>query len=168
MGIPGFLWLTAKRCVTFGLISVTFSDLIASVAAVRGASMYPTFNSKTGSFLDSLSDDYVLVEKLCLRKYKFSHGDVVVFSNPSDHKEKQVKRIIGLPGDWVGTHNDVVRVRQGHCWVEGDNSASSVDSRSFGPVPLGLVSGRVTHIIWPPHRIGSIETKVPQHRVPPS
>ncbi|OMO97569.1 Peptidase S26A, signal peptidase I [Corchorus olitorius] len=154
MGIPGFLWITAKRCVTVGLISVTFADLIASVTPVRGASMYPTFNSKSDSLLDSLSDDYVLVEKLCLRKYKFSHGDVVVFSNPSDHKEKQVKRIIGLPGDWVGTHNDVVRVPEGHCWVEGDNSASSMDSRSSGPVPLGLVTGRATHILWPPHRIG--------------
>ena len=25
------------------------------------------------------ADDYVLVEKFCLEKYKFSHGDVVVF-----------------------------------------------------------------------------------------
>lgn len=25
------------------------------------------------------ADDYVLLEKFCLEKYKFSHGDVVVF-----------------------------------------------------------------------------------------
>lgn len=26
-----------------------------------------------------VADDYVLVEKFCLEKYQFSHGDVVVF-----------------------------------------------------------------------------------------
>jgi len=35
----------------------------------------------------------------------------------------------------MGTpQNDVVKIPEGHCWVEGDNPASSMDSRSFGPV----------------------------------
>lgn len=33
--------------------------------------------SDHGFFL--AADDYVLLEKFCLEKYKFSHGDVVVF-----------------------------------------------------------------------------------------
>lgn len=58
------------------------------------------------------------------------------FSSPSNHKEKHIKRIIGLPGDWIGIHrsSDVVRIPEGHCWVEGDNPSSSMDSNSFGPV----------------------------------
>ncbi|XWS67224.1 hypothetical protein CRYUN_Cryun05aG0269500 [Craigia yunnanensis] len=168
MGTPSVLWSIANKCFTVGLITVTVSDRFASLVSVRGASMSPTFNPKTNTLLGSLSDDYVLVEKFCLKKYKFSHGDVIVFCSPYDHKEKHVKRIVGLPGEWVRTHYDVVKVPEGHCWVEGDNSASSMDSRSFGPVPLGLVNGRVTHILWPPHRVGSIDRKIIQHRVSPS
>lgn len=51
-----------------------------------------------------------------------------------------MKRIIALPGDWVGTRQtyDVVKVPEGHCWVEGDNAECSMDSRSFGPVRYRL------------------------------
>lgn len=73
------------------------------------------------------------------------HYDIIVVailcSSPSNHKEKHIKRIIALPGDWIGTtHNsyDVVKIPEGHCWVEGDNSAFSMDSRSFGPVSCSL------------------------------
>lgn len=116
--------------------------------------MSPTFNPLTSTSRVSI-DDYVLVEKFCLQKYQFSHGDVVVFCSPTDHKEKHVKRITALPGDWISSpySYDAVRVPEGHCWVEGDNFASSLDSRSFGPIPLGLVQGRVTHIVWPPREL---------------
>ncbi|KAH9675443.1 mitochondrial inner membrane protease subunit 2 [Citrus sinensis] len=141
MAAQNFLWSFTKNCFTFGLIGLTISDRYASIVPVQGSSMSPTFNLTTDSFMGSLSDDYVLVEKFCLQKYKFSHGDVIVFCSPSNHKEKHVKRIIGLPGDWIGTPmtNDVMKVPNGHCWVEGDNPSSSLDSRSFGPsaaIPL--------------------------------
>ncbi|XWS59950.1 hypothetical protein CRYUN_Cryun08bG0166200 [Craigia yunnanensis] len=134
MGTPSVLWNIAKKCFTVGLITLTVSDRFASIVSIRGASMSPTFNPKTNTLLGSLSDDHVLLEKFCLVKYKFSRGDVIVFCSPYDHKEKHVKRIVGLPGGRVGTHYDVVKIPEGHCWVEWDNSASSMDSRSFGPV----------------------------------
>ncbi|KAG8649433.1 mitochondrial inner membrane protease subunit 2 isoform X2 [Manihot esculenta] len=134
MGSRSFLWSLAKNYFTVGLIGLTISDRYASIVPVRGNSMSPTFNPQTSTFLGSSDDDYVLLEKFCLQKYKFSHGDVVVFSSPSNHKEKLIKRIIGLPGDWIGTHShDVIKVPEGHCWVEGDNLLSSMDSKSFGP-----------------------------------
>lgn len=67
-------------------------------------------------------------------------------SSPTNHREKHVKRITGLPGDWISApHNyDVIVVPEGHCWVEGDNSALSFDSRSIGPVYNSLL----TFIHW--------------------
>ncbi|KAG4936857.1 hypothetical protein JHK84_050965 [Glycine max] len=147
-----------------GIVTVTVTDHFVTVIPVRGGSMSPTFNPKAGSHMGDVFDDYVLVEKFCLRNYKFSHGDVVVFRSPLNHKETHVKRIAALPGEWFGTHhnNDVIQIPLGHCWVEGDNTASSLDSNSFGPIPLALIRGRVTHVVWPPQRIGAVKSTPPQ------
>ena len=42
-----------------------------------------------------------------------------------------------------------VTVAHGHCFLLGDNRPESRDSRSFGPVPLADVKGRVDYIYWP-------------------
>ncbi|TKY65851.1 Mitochondrial inner membrane protease subunit 2 [Spatholobus suberectus] len=159
-----FLWNCTKKFITAAVITVTVSDRYVTVIPVRGGSMSPTFNPKTGSLMEDVFDDYVLVEKFCLGNYKFSHGDVVVFRSPLNHKETHIKRIAALPGEWFGTyHNhDVIQIPLGHCWVEGDNTASSMDSKSFGPIPLGLIRGRVTHVVWPPQRIGAVKSTPPQ------
>ncbi|KAK4432289.1 Mitochondrial inner membrane protease subunit [Sesamum alatum] len=157
MAARGFLWSSAKKCFTAGLIGLTVSDRYASFMAVRGSSMSPTLNPNNKNSSGFVFDDYVLVEKFCLAKYKFSRGDVVVFRSPSNYKEKNVKRIAALPGDWVHLPSlDTVRIPEGHCWVVGDNAACSMDSRSLGPIPLGLICGRITHVVWPPQRIGRV------------
>ncbi|KAK7373936.1 hypothetical protein VNO80_07358 [Phaseolus coccineus] len=164
MGSSSFLWNCTKKFVTAAVITVTVSDRYVTVVPVRGGSMSPTLNPKTGSLMGDVFDDYVLVEKFCLWKYKFSNGDVVVFRSPTNHKETHIKRIAALPGEWYHTHDksDVIPIQSGHCWVEGDNSASSIDSKSFGPIPLGLIRGRATHVVWPPQRIGAVKSTPPQ------
>ncbi|XP_057722814.1 uncharacterized protein LOC130936698 isoform X2 [Arachis stenosperma] len=136
MGSSSFLWNFTKKFVTFGIITVTVSDRYVTVVPVRGGSMSPTLNPKTSSFAGNFSDDYVLVEKFCIDKYKFSHGDVVVFSSPLNHKERHIKRIVALSGEWFSSRQnyDVLKVPEGHCWVEGDNAAFSMDSKQFGSV----------------------------------
>ncbi|RAL39842.1 hypothetical protein DM860_013043 [Cuscuta australis] len=166
MGRLKFLWDTTKYIFTGGLFGITVSDRYASLISIKGISMYPTFNPHGDG---PLTRDRVLLEKLCLEKYKFSKGDVVVFRSPSDHHKRNIKRIIGLPGDLISTQEDsydAVIVPEGHCWVEGDNAPHSLDSRSHGPVPLGLICGRVTHIVWPPQRFGSVERRLPRG-IPP-
>ncbi|XP_078167626.1 peptidase S24/S26A/S26B/S26C family protein [Carex rostrata] len=156
-----------KNTVVGGTIGLAISDRYASVVPVHGNSMHPTFKECPTTFSGLLSGDLALSEKACLGRYEFSHGDVVVFRSLHDHRRNVVKRIIGLPGDWIRVPDkaEILKVPVGHCWVEGDNLDVSLDSRSYGPIPLGLIRGRVTHVIWPPHRIRQVERKVPEGRV---
>ncbi len=45
-------------------------------------------------------------------------------------------------------------------FVLGDNRDRSSDSRSWGPVPLSNVIGKVWFIYWPPSKLPFIETRV--------
>lgn len=95
------------------------------------------------------------------RLYKYNRGDVVMLRSPTDPHRLLVKRLIATEGDWLSVPSNagskIVKIPQGRCWIEGDNSDHSEDSRSaFGPVPLGLIEGRVMAILWPPTRLGSL------------
>ncbi|KAG0456216.1 hypothetical protein HPP92_024004 [Vanilla planifolia] len=160
MGTLGSLWLLARKSAIGALFGITISDRYLTISPVRGNSMHPTFAASSTTFPGYLRGDLVLIERFCLHDFKFCNGDVVIFLSPSDHKQIFVKRLIALPGEWVQVSSDAFKVPEGHCWVEGDNSALSWDSRSFGPIPMGLIRGRVTHVIWPPHRIGKVERKM--------
>ena len=95
-------------------------------------------------------------------------GDVIVAMHPQ--KEGTIcKRIIGLPGDeiilkqsqytmshFVGKsrratarqRRSLVKVPDGHVWLEGDNSRNSRDSREYGPIPAAMIVGRVPFRVW--------------------
>ena len=52
--------------------------------------------------------------------------------------------------------------------MEGDNrgKGESRDSASgYGPVHLALIQGRAVAIVWPPRRMGLIESRLPQGKV---
>ena len=80
------------------------------------------------------------------------------FLDPANHV---IKRVIGLEDDIV--YNEKyekskvpVKIPSGHLWVEGDNFNVSRDSIKYGPINIGLVFGKATHILWPYSRWGSI------------
>ncbi|XP_026991931.1 mitochondrial inner membrane protease subunit 2 isoform X3 [Tachysurus fulvidraco] len=123
-------------------VTVTVLDRLAYVARVEGASMQPSLNPQ-----GSLSSDVVLLNRWSVRNYEVQRGDIV--------------SVVTL-----GYKNRYVRVPDGHLWIEGDHQGHSFDSNTFGPVSLGLLHGRASHIIWPPNRWQRIRPRVPNDRRP--
>ncbi len=90
---------------------------------------------------------------------RLRRGDVVVLQSAARPGKLVVKRVVGLPGDCVAAERGrgrAVVLPPGHMWVEGDNASCSHDSTHFGAVPLALIVGRATRVIWPPWRAGRI------------
>ncbi|XP_071074234.1 mitochondrial inner membrane protease subunit 1 isoform X4 [Dasypus novemcinctus] len=52
----------------------------------------------------------------------------------------------------------------GHVWLEGDNLQNSTDSRCYGPIPYGLIKGRIFFKIWPLSEFGFLRDNPNGHR----
>jgi mitochondrial inner membrane protease subunit 1 len=120
------------------------------LSMTQGPSMMPTLNEL---------GDIVWVDRFSvftgLRALK--RGDVIIADSPGKAESYQIcKRVIALEGDAIrpAGRDFIIEVPKGHAWVEGDNPHNSVDSRSYGPLPLSLVRGRVVAKVWPPHQVG--------------
>lgn len=88
-------------------------------------------------------------------------GDLVVAITPDQPDKSICKRVIGFPGDRIlrdplylqmtkhfqdVTEDDgsrYIQVPKNHVWLTGDNLTNSRDSRSYGPVALPLLKGKV-------------------------
>ncbi|XP_067906688.1 mitochondrial inner membrane protease subunit 2 isoform X1 [Heterodontus francisci] len=89
--------------------------------------------------------------------------------SPKNPEQKIIKRVIALEGDIIrtmGYRNRYIKIPNGHLWIEGDHHGHSFDSNAFGPVSLGLVHARASHIIWPPNRWMKLQPDLPEERRP--
>ncbi|KAI8460303.1 mitochondrial inner membrane peptidase complex catalytic subunit [Phakopsora pachyrhizi] len=136
-----------KRGIQLTASVALFNDKVGDFRWCEGASMLPTLNA-TGDLLlhRPLSSSDL--------KNQLSRGDLVDFVSPLNHSVLACKRIIGLPGDCIladprDPANSTVIVPTGHLWLCGDNYSMSVDSRTYGPVPLGLVWPKFTSLSTP-------------------
>ncbi|XP_031847195.1 mitochondrial inner membrane protease subunit 2 [Nomia melanderi] len=130
-------------------IAVTILDRIGYIAKVDGISMQPTLNP------DTWIHDYVFLNHWALQSEGIQRGEVVALISPKRPNETLIKRVVGLPGDIIcsrGSYGQILKVPEGHCWVEGDHTGCSLDSTTFGPVSLGLITAKATCIVWPPKR----------------
>ncbi len=84
-------------------------------------------------------------------------------SSPHNPEKLVIKRVIALEGDIVYTRAPcplaTVQVPVNHVWVEGDNRDNSFDSNSYGPIPMSLIQGKLTHVLWPWKSSGPIRWK---------
>ncbi|CAO1407249.1 unnamed protein product [Diamesa serratosioi] len=134
-------------------VGVTIIDTLGYVARVDGDSMKPTFNPLGNS-------DYVFLSKFSARNYEVNRGEIVSLISPKDPEQKIIKRVVGTSGDVIqtlGFKEKYVKIPQGYFWIEGDNSSNSLDSNTFGPCSLGLLTAKATHIVWPPNRWQRLE-----------
>ncbi len=156
---------TARRIIgalTVLALLVLALRFVIEPVRVSSDSMSPTYRS----------GDQVLVLKFGARNDHPHTRDVVAFHRPGSG-ELLIKRVVAVGGDTVGIEDGVlvvdrhkvresfvdhaqmdsvyfgpVHVRAGYVFTLGDNRANSVDSRSFGPVPVADVVGRVVARLW--------------------
>lgn len=146
-------------------IAVLVSTLILPVLQIEGTSMEPTLSN----------GNVVLLTKTT----RFDHGDLCGFTW---NNKLLIKRVIGLPGDWIEIDTDgtiylngekldepyVEQQALGECDLEfpfqvpqeqyfviGDMRENSIDSRNslVGCVEKDQIVGKVFFRIWPLNRI---------------
>ena len=118
---------------------------------------------------------------VCKGAYWFgepSRGDVIVFHKPGEPERILIKRIIGMPGEWIEIKDSIVyissdalgettpleepyikepvsndysgiEIPHGHYFVMGDNRNYSSDSRSWGTLPRENIIGKAWLCYWP-------------------
>ncbi|KAI2621769.1 LexA/Signal peptidase [Hypoxylon sp. NC1633] len=137
LGHPFRALVYAGKALALGHMCATY---MYSAGYGWGPSMLPTF---------LVRDEWFVSDRSYRRGRGVRVGDCVVYSIPVEPGEEGIKRVLGLPGDYVllnspgvGSGN-MIQVPKGHCYVVGDNLPWSRDSRDFGPLPMGLIKGKV-------------------------
>ncbi|PKY05816.1 LexA/Signal peptidase, partial [Aspergillus campestris IBT 28561] len=145
-------------------IGLFFSEHVSQIMWVRGPSMTPYLNEDYHA--THSTSDMVLVNMWPFggggwpwqRSRRLERGMVVTFRSPANPSHIAVKRIIGLPGDRITTRTPCVKPSQivpfNHVWLEGDaaDPRHTLDSNSYGPVSISLITGRVAAVVWPRSR----------------
>ncbi len=170
------------------LLSLTGLPYSLGLAYFLRANVMEAFIIPTSSMSPTLiPGDRILTNKLGIGTRSFSRGELIVFRNPENRRQQFVKRIVGLPGDHIEIkegkllingdvqfqaaessnaapskplNRSTETVPAGSYFVLGDNRGNSHDSRNFGFLSHGEITGVVTYLYWPAKswsRFGSVK-----------
>jgi mitochondrial inner membrane protease subunit 2 len=172
-----FIWDTSGYLFIFATwipATIFFNENVGEVTNITGPSMYPYLNT---SYNESQTKDRGWVNKWRPAE-NLKRGMLVTFwyisslssqplptynsRSPAYPEVLAIKRVIALPGDKVVTRapypTPIVYIPANHIWVEGDNrdGNKTLDSNHYGPISMGLVQGKVTHVLWPWNSAGKV------------
>jgi signal peptidase I len=170
------LWgaLSWLRDLVFSvLIAVILIVFIYQPVKVEGTSMMPTLTDQERIFINKFTYQTGLggIER----------GDMVVFKYPLDTSKSYIKRVVGIPGDWIRIVDGQVfrngkrlaetyvpeeyrdhqswgpkEVPQDEYFVLGDHRSSSNDSRAWGFVEKKFIYGKAVFVYWPLQKLGRL------------
>ncbi|HPM27834.1 MAG TPA: signal peptidase I [bacterium] len=150
-----------------GLALFLIHFFLFTVFIVSGESMEPNFHDR----------EVVIINRFNLFTGNFKRGDPMVLKFPGDpDRVKYIKRLIGLPGDYVEIKNNSIyinnkpltesyippsfsteatsavsawQLREGEYFLIGDNRGNSSDSRAWGVARKSDMTGPVKLILMP-------------------
>jgi signal peptidase I len=143
--------------------------------AVRNLAYYPLrVTSNSMSPIIVAGDWLVVSASRPVEQRSIGRGDIILFRFPPDGSDRAVKRVVAVSGDQVEAGSATVsvngipvittlpdsagfaakrlpsmRIPEGFLYVLGDNAGSSIDSRSFGLLPVNEVVGIVSLVLKP-------------------
>ncbi|KAK1977405.1 peptidase S24/S26A/S26B/S26C [Colletotrichum cereale] len=147
-------------------VLISFNDHVASITSVSGGSMYPYYNEDRDK---TLVNDMVLTWKWNPMK-GLQKGMIVTFRSPFHPETVAIKRVVALEGEYVMTRapysDPITMVPDGHIWVEGEGPQDqTLDSNTYGPVSMALITGQCVWNIWPWRKFGRVRWE--DHRFKP-
>jgi len=159
------MWRETIEVLLLVVTVYTGVNLATARAIVEGDSMRPNF----------ASNQLVIVNRAIYTFHGPERGDVVVLHDPEDVSVDFIKRVVGLPGEYVEIDsegrvsiNGVMldepyidannwckicagkwSLKANEYFVLGDNRANSHDSHIFGPIDESLIVGQAWIRYWP-------------------
>ena len=162
------------------VVVILIRTYLVTPVIVFGDSMYPTLKE----------NEVLLLSKITYRVSNIKRFDVVVINVNKDLptgkkiKTKIIKRVIGLPGEYVEYKNNILyidgkelkndynfetkdfsledisiykKIPKDKYLVLGDNRSVSADSRSIGLIDKKDISGMAIFRIWPITRLSKVK-----------
>ena len=139
------------RASAWVLPVAAFADYVGTVERVPDDTMDPSLGGGTLVWVDKLfcTQEWLGNDRsLSSRIDRSLRGQVVYAKSPLVPDDYIMRRVIGIPGDWVtsspssseGGGRKRVHVGQGQIWVEGDNRNPSATEDNDSKFTSGLVS----------------------------